>query len=153
MDSRKRDALVLLSMGVEPEKTTEATGGRPRNMVVLRGADKEVRMTQAEYTELVKASQGEVVAALKTQSMTEAELMEACRLAVPMLAKRAVDVALVSKDAREIMAVLNFLSDRGYGKVAKSADLDPEQAEYLRRGWGNVPQDGSMGIIEVEEDA
>lgn len=128
--------------------------GRPRKVWVLEYDGDRIELDNAQYAKLRKSIRAGVPVELLpvAKSMTEAELAEACRLGMPMLAKRAMDVALVSKDAREIMAVLNWLADRGYGKVVKTHDPNSDEAGFLRRGWAEIPQDGSFGIVDVDEE-
>ncbi len=114
--------------------------GRPKMGIMLMSGDKEIMLTKAEYDTLVSVQKNVVEKICVNKSMTEPEFAELCRLAVPQLMDRAIQLAMISEDPKEVMAVAKEITDRGYGKVSKGMDApQTEEADYLRRGWDQFP--------------
>jgi hypothetical protein len=137
------NALRLFEAGdvVVVEKTGKATGrGRPPVIKHVKSELGEVELTTAEYNTLLNIQKSVVETISVTKSMTDAEFAEMCRLAVPQLMDRAIKLAMISSDPKEVMAVAKEITDRGYGKVAKHQEEHiPEEADYLRRSWADMP--------------
>ena len=136
-------ALRLFEAGdtVIVEKIGKGSGrGRPPMVKHLKSELGEIELTTMEYNTLLNIQKNVVETISATKSMTDAEFAEMCRLAVPQLMDRAIKLAMVSQDPKEVMAVAKEITDRGYGKVSKHQEEKmPEEADYLRRSWSEMP--------------
>lgn len=156
VDSAKKieEALRLFQAG--DVEVTEGKGkatkrGRPPIMKKLTSTLGTVELTTTEYNTLVNIQESVVEAIAVDKSMTDTEFAEMCRLAVPSLMDRAIKLAMVSNDPKEVMAVAKEITDRGYGRVNKQQEEHtPEEADYLRRGWDEMPK-YDMEVIEQED--
>jgi len=156
MDTTKKieTALKLFEAGdvIVVDKPSKVVGrGRPPMIKHVKSELGEVELTTQEYNTLVNIQKNVVETISATKSMTDAEFAEMCRLAVPQLMDRAIKLALISSDPKEVMAVAKEITDRGYGRVAKHQEEHiPEEADYLRRSWSEMPA-YNMGAIEQED--
>lgn len=145
-NERLQKALVALAGGAEATPinfSISGKKGRPRTRYRID----DVILSKDEYEAALKINTESAVARVERKSMTEGDFSELCRLAVPELMDRAIRLAMISEDPKEVMAVAKEIVDRGYGKVTKVHDTDADPSSALQRGWQSFG--ASHGIPKV----
>lgn len=116
-----------------------------------RGYMLEIDGIQHTFTTAEKNIIEEEVSKPVVSVMSEAELIENCKIAIPQLMDRAIQLAAMSDNVKDIMLVVKELTDRGYGKVVKTTDPRGEHEHVIRRGWEQFPKNDGFGYIDNEE--
>lgn len=121
--------------------------GRPVKVYTVEHPDyPPVELDREEYMLVIKESRKAptaIGALQELRSMSPEEFSENARLAVPKLLNRAIQLAMVSPDVKEVMAVAKELIDRGYGKTEKTHDTT-QKADFIRLGWDSMPQEAEF---------
>lgn len=148
-------ALELINFGALCEEVSIKVGtgkGRPKKFYKFSAEGREVLLTRPQFDLLEQMKLAAEQSKHIPKSMTESEFSEMCRLAVPQLMDRAIRIAMMSDDAKEVMAVAKEITDRGYGKITKVHDHESQETDYLRRSWREFPEYNNFNVIEVDDN-
>lgn len=150
-------ALEAYAAGEEPQECNIKNGrGRPVKGYELGGV--AITKQDMEFIkkagEIAKKQATEIAINDSLRPMSEGEFAEICKLAVPQLMHRAISLAMISEDPKEVMAVAKEITERGYGKVAKVMDTAAQPTDHVRRGWEDMPKMDGLKVLDyvnVEE--
>lgn len=148
-----KDAVEAYTAGENPVEIGPVKGAKGRPAIKYRLGGIILNKKELQFVEKVCETAKNSVQAQEimnnVRSLSEGEFSELCRLAVPQLMDRAIKLAMLSDDPKEIMAVAKEITERGYGKVEKKHDTEAIPSDHIRRAWTDAPKITGLGVINA----